>query len=187
MNAVLETLIQWDRHLFVWINTGLSNPFFDLVLPWCRERFFWAPLYLFIVSYIGMIYGKKSWIPLLGLLLAVGLTDQVSSTLVKKNIERPRPCREVALEHQVIMRVECGSGFSFTSSHAANHFAVAIFVIGLFGRVRRWVRPALLSWAALIAFSQVYVGLHYPGDVLGGAMIGSLIAWGVVNLVMRYK
>jgi undecaprenyl-diphosphatase len=186
MNALLETLISWDRTVFLWINSDMSNPVFDFVLPWCRERFFWAPLYLFVVSFMWTNYGKKGWLLVIGLMLTVGLTDFTSSTLVKKNVERPRPCRDELLAQRIVRRTDCGSGFSFTSSHAANHFAVAVFIIGLFGATRRWIKPAAIIWASLIAISQVYVGLHFPGDIIGGAIIGSGIAWAGARFVRRY-
>ncbi len=174
----LDSLIALDKTVFWAINTGLSNPVFDALLPWCREKWIWAPLYLFIASVSWLNFGKKGWLIVLGVVLAAGLADFTSSTLVKKNVQRIRPCNDPDMHGQVILRLEgCGSGYSFTSSHAANHFSAAVFLIGIFGRRARWVRPALLSWAGLIGFSQVYVGVHYPLDVLAGAALGSLLGW----------
>jgi len=172
MNTLLHWLMECDRSVFFWINGSLSNPVFDAILPWCRERFFWAPLYLFLGAFSWMNFGKKGWIVVLGLICAVGLADFTSSTLVKKNVERLRPCNDPEMQEVIHLRVHCGGGYSFTSSHAANHFAAAVFLIGVFGRLRRWIRPVAIAWASLIALSQVYVGVHYPGDVVGGAIIG---------------
>ncbi|MBK8556199.1 MAG: phosphatase PAP2 family protein [Lewinellaceae bacterium] len=85
----------------------------------------------------------------------------------------------------VIRRVSCGGGYSFTSSHAANHFAVAVFLAAVFGGLSRWLRPGLLLWAAVISFAQVYVGVHYPGDVLAGALLGAIIGWGIYRIGER--
>jgi undecaprenyl-diphosphatase len=186
MNAVIQTLISLDQTVFQWINSDMGNAFFDMILPWFRERFFWAPLYLFIVSFFVINYRKKGWFLVAGLVLTVGLTDFTSSTLVKKHVERLRPCREPALEGKIVMRTDCGGGFSFTSSHAANHFAAAVFLSGFLGAIRRWIKPVALCWAGLISLSQVYVGLHYPGDVICGALIGIAIAWWSVKTIKRF-
>ncbi len=174
---MLEILQDWDVNLFQFINGSLSNSVFDVLLPWFREKWFWMPLYLFVVAFVLLNFRGRGWIIILGLILAAGLSDYTSSTLVKKNVQRLRPCNDPEMFEKLHSRVPCGGGYSFTSSHAANHFAVAVFIIGMFGGLKRWIRPVALSWAALIAFSQVYVGVHYPGDVLGGAVLGSAIGW----------
>jgi undecaprenyl-diphosphatase len=174
-----QLLLQADTALFQAINGGLANPLFDALLPLCRERWFWAPLYVFVVSFAWLNYGRKGWFVVLGLVLAVGLADYTSSSLVKKNVRRIRPCNDPGLVVQA--RVPCGSGYSFTSSHAANHFAAAVFLIGTLGHLHRRIRPLVLAWAALIAFAQVYVGVHYPADVLCGALLGAAIGWAVAK------
>lgn len=174
----IDALQSLDAAIFTWINQGWSNPVFDLLLPLCREKWFWAPLYLFVAAFTVLNFGKKSaWI-IAGLVLAVALADHSSSEWVKKNVQRLRPCNDPALRETVVLRLDsCGSGYSFTSSHAANHFAAAVFLIGVFGGLSRWVRIALLGWASLVALSQVYVGVHYPGDVIGGGLLGALLGW----------
>lgn len=176
----LQMLQDWDVALFHWVNSGMSNAFFDAVLPYCREKWLWAPLYLFVAAFVWLNYRRKGWLIMLGLVAAVGLADFTSSTLIKKNVQRIRPCNNPTMIENVQQRVHCGAGYSFTSSHAANHFAAAIFLIGFFGTLARWVRPVALIWATTIAFSQVYVGVHYPGDVICGAILGALIGWCIV-------
>lgn len=174
----METLIQWDTALFRFVNDSLGNGLFDAVLPWCRERWFWAPLYLFVAAFSWINFGRRGWWVVLGIGVSVALADFTSSTLIKKNIQRLRPCNDPALRAEVRLRVPtCGSGYSFTSSHAANHFAVAVFLIGALGHVSRHLRPALLCWAGSIALAQVYVGVHYPADVLCGAALGAAVGW----------
>lgn len=185
MSAMLDYAVALDRSVFFWINDGLSNPLFDALLPWFRERFFWAPLYLFLGAFSWTNFGKKGWVIVLGLVCAAGLADFTSSTLVKKNVQRLRPCNDPAMVESVRLRAPCGGGYSFTSSHAANHFAAAVFLIGIFGRTRRWIRPAAIGWASLIALSQVYVGVHYPGDVLAGAGIGAGAGWLMLKLLEK--
>ncbi|GJM34616.1 MAG: hypothetical protein DHS20C18_36170 [Saprospiraceae bacterium] len=118
------------------------------------------------------------------LFFAVGLTiavaDGASSQLIKKNVKRLRPCRTEALA--VNLLVPCGGGYSFTSSHATNHFAIALLLIMVFGKRFRQIKWPLLLWAASIAYGQVYVGVHYPIDVIAGGLLGSLIGVGVAYL-----
>jgi len=178
-----ETLLELDRTMFQWINGACGNALFDAVLPFMRERWFWAPFYLFILAFTWINYGRRARYIVLGMVLCVALADFTSSTLIKMSVQRLRPCKDPAMTEKVVMRVSCGGGYSFTSSHAANHFAVAVFLIGVFGGISRWVRPALLFWAGLIAFSQVYVGVHYPADVIVGALLGASIAWGIYRFM----
>lgn len=181
-------LQSWDASLFQLINGRMSNALFDAVLPLLREKWFWAPLYLFVAAFSWLNFGKKKgWLVVLGLVAAVGLSDFTSSSLIKKNVQRLRPCNDPVMVEQVTLRAPCGAGYSFTSSHAANHFAAAVFLIGIFGGLARWLRPAALSWAAAIAFSQVYVGVHYPGDVICGALLGAAIGWAGVLAFRRFQ
>ena len=176
-----------DLTLFQWINSDLGNPFFDAVLPLFREKWFWAPFYLFIVSFIWQNFSrKKSLLLLLGLVFSVALADFTSSNLLKKNVQRIRPCNDPLLEHVVQLRVSCGSGYSFTSSHAANHFAVAVYLCLVFSFLGPWWCTGLLIWAFVVAISQVYVGVHYPGDVLGGGVLGVAIGWWTGYTVRRW-
>lgn len=183
---MLTLLQQWDAALFRCVNASMANPLFDAMLPFFREKWFWAPLYLFVGAFSWLNFGKKGWLIVLGLVAAVGLADFSSSTLVKKNVQRLRPCNDPVLAESVVLRAPCGSGYSFTSSHAANHFAAAVFIIGVFGGLARWIRPAVLGWAGAIAFSQVYVGVHYPGDVVCGALLGALLGWWMLRTLRMF-
>jgi membrane-associated phospholipid phosphatase len=182
-----EMLQNIDVQAFQWINSGMANPLFDAILPWCREKWFWMPAYWFIAAFSWLNFGKKGWIIIFGMVVAAGLADFTSSTLIKKNVQRIRPCNDIQQFEKIVVRVPCGSGYSFTSSHAANHFAVAIFMIGIFGPVRKWVKPAALIWASTIAISQVYVGVHYPGDVITGGLLGAIIGWIAFKSLNRWN
>lgn len=176
----------WDLAVFHWLNESLGNPVLDAIMPWFREKWFWAPLYLFIGAFSWINFGRKGWIIVFGLALSVGVSDFTSSALVKKNVHRLRPCNDPAVVEHVHLRISsCGSGYSFTSSHAANHFAVAVFLIGVFGGSVRWLRPVALTWAAAVALAQVYVGVHYPGDVFFGALLGAVAGRTVWALFRR--
>ena len=117
---MLDLITDLDKSLFRAINTGMSNDFFDTIIPWLREGKLWAPLYLFLVSFLWINFRRRGLIIGLGLILSVGLTDFTSGTLIKKNVQRVRPCNDPSMEMMIIERVPCGSGYSFTSNHAAN-------------------------------------------------------------------
>ncbi len=174
---MIESLHQFDVDLFLSIHRGLSNPFFDWLLPLLRNRYFWTPLYLFIVVFCVREYKKKGWLIIGMLLFTFAIGDLVASRLIKNVVMRIRPCNELTLTSDIIHRVACGSGYSFPSSHATNHFAIAIFLIFVFYDKWKPILPLALAWAFIISFSQVYVGVHYPVDVMGGAILGALIGF----------
>lgn len=109
------------------------------------------------------------------LALTFGLADFGSATIIKSAYKRVRPCNDPAMAAIIISRVPCGTGYSFPSTHASDHFAIAIFLGAVFYRRYRWVLPACIAWAASISLAQVYVGVHYPIDVTAGAIFGTLV------------
>ncbi|ATP55215.1 phosphatase PAP2 family protein [Pedobacter ginsengisoli] len=172
---MIESLQQFDVELFLKIHRGLANPFFDWLLPLMRNRFFWAPLYLFIIVFSFIEYKKKGWYIIGMLLVTFAIGDLVSSRIIKPTVARVRPCNEITLANDIIHRVPCGSGYSFPSAHATNHFAIAVFLIFVFYDRWKLILPIGLFWAFIISFSQIYVGVHYPIDTMAGAILGMLI------------
>lgn len=172
---MLEYLTEIDKIVFLSINQGLSNPFFDFLMPILRNPYTWAPLYLFILIFAIKNYKKRGIIMILFFLLSFGLGDMISASVIKPQVMRVRPCNDVPFKEQVKVRVRCGSGYSMPSSHATNHFAMGVFLLMVFRK--RWKPIIWLSilWAASISFAQIYVGVHYPGDVLVGTLLGILI------------
>ncbi len=170
-------MIQLDQDLFFFINHYLHFGALNKLMPYWRSMYFWTPLYIFFISFLLYNFGKKAAIYLLALGLTVGIADMTSSRLIKNNIKRERPCNDAQIKIHVKLLVPCGSGYSFTSSHAANHFAAAVFIILTFVDKRRWLKWSLLFWATSISFGQVYVGVHYPLDVICGGLWGSGIGW----------
>lgn len=177
-------LSQWDTGLFEAINTGMSHPLLDMVMPFLRQPYFWLPLYVFFIAFVFFNFGRKGYWLLLFTMLTVSTSDSVSSRPVKQYFQRLRPCNSDNVH--VIERVRCGSGYSFTSSHASNHFAIATFLMLTLGRIFRRLSPWLYLWAASVSFAQVYVGVHYPGDVLGGAVLGIATGLFWATLYRRY-
>ena len=180
---MLENLLQLDLSLFGFVNQSLANPMFDFLMPLFRSKFFWIPLYLLILVLLAIKLKWKSISLVILIVLTIFISDKISSELIKKTVCRVRPCNEITLSESLIKRVECGNGYSFTSTHAANHFAFAhiftlILVPFLSSKKSNRRLYAILSyfWAFSIAFAQVYVGVHYPSDVMAGALLGLLLA-----------
>lgn len=184
---MFEQLIQFDEQVFLAINEGMSNPFFDWLMPLLRNKYFWSPVYLFLIVFLPRNYGKWGWLCLLFLIITFGVCDYFSASIVKPAVERLRPCNDIELKDEVIARVACGSGFSFPSSHATNHFGMAMFLAGTFYSRWKWIVPLAFFWAFSIIFAQVYVGVHYPLDVLSGALLGCLIGYITARLFSTVK
>jgi len=172
---MIDQLISLDQQAFLAINQGLSNAFFDWLMPILRNPYTWAPLYLFIVVFSIRNYRKKGVLIVLFILITFGIADALSSSVIKKSVKRVRPCNDIEFKEEVAVRVRCGSGYSFTSSHAANHFAISTVLILIFYRRWKHILWLALLWAALVSFAQVYVGVHYPLDVIAGALLGTVI------------
>jgi undecaprenyl-diphosphatase len=180
-----------DQQLFLFINS-LNSPFMDQVMHIISGRLIWVPLYLAILIYLGITYKRKFLIILIFIILAAAFTDQIS-VLFKNSVQRLRPCHEPVLQGLVhLFNGECGGQFSFVSSHAANSFDVALLSL-LFIR-KRWYTISIISWAAVICYSRVYLGVHYPMDVICGAIQGSLVGWIFYSLyiltdnkILKYK
>lgn len=169
-------LKEWDRDLFIKLNSDWTNSFFDLVLPWARNPSLWIPLYLFLFFFVLLNFKIKSGWWVLLFIATVALTDMTGTYLIKHNFERLRPCRNPEMaDHIRLLVTQCGGGYSFISNHAANHFGMAMFFYISFRKIIPRLAWISFAWAGLIAYAQVYVGLHYPFDVLGGALLGVLV------------
>lgn len=179
--------MNFDYRLFHFINTELANSILDYLAPVFRERLTWIPLYLLLIAIIIYRFRLKSLVIIAFAILAVGSSDYISSSIIKPIVKRVRPCRDAKLEGNVRVLINCGSGYSFPSSHAANHFALACFLSLSVFKKRKSVVIALYIWAGLIAFSQVYVGVHFPVDVTSGAIFGIFIAILLYQLMIKIK
>ena len=182
IDACNLTSMNWpsaDFELFLLIHTQWVAEFADRVMPHYREKSTWIPLYLFLIYWILKKYRRTGF--LLGSLggLSVGLADHTSSKIIKPAVGRLRPCRTPELIAEIRELINCGPGLSFPSSHAANHFALAVFLFVLFRRRYPVAAWAGLIWALSIGYAQIYVGLHFPMDVVAGSVLGALIGWGL--------
>lgn len=173
---MIEFLDLIDTNLFLLIN-GLHNGFFDVVMVYVSAKFFWLPLYIFLLYLIIKKFSKKSWLVLVFVFLLILAADQLSVHAFKNVFERLRPCHTPDLLFIVHTVEKCGGKFGFVSSHAANSFALAFFVSALLKSYYRWIPWLMFSWAFLTIYSRVYLGVHFPGDVIGGAILGILVGW----------
>lgn len=181
----MESLLHLDEQLFYLINNGWQNPFLDTIMPIWREKSTWIPLYILLAAFVIYHFKIKGLYLIIALALLVGISDNISSQLIKKNVRRIRPCNDATIEN-VHRLISCGSGYSFPSTHAVNHFVVATFLSMTLGRFFRKIRLPLFLWAASIAFGQVYVGVHYPLDIFCGAILGSLLAFIGAKLYFKW-
>jgi len=168
-----------DKAFFVFINQGLQNDWFDLMMPFIRNQFFWAPLYLFMLLFVAVNFehNRKWWI--LFFIILPMVTDYVSSSLIKENFFRLRPCNDLEMVKtaRFLLNYRPQSS-SFTSSHATSHFALAAFFFyTLKTKMKNWAYLFFI-WAFVICFAQVYVGVHYPIDVICGGLLGYFIGKG---------
>ncbi len=174
---MIETLKHWDTQLFLFLN-GMHNEFWDFIMFWASEKLIWIPLYIFFLYLIIRHFKKKFyWIMAMAILM-IAMSDLVSVHAFKNVVMRLRPCHEPALEGLVhLVKNKCGGEFGFVSSHAVNHFAMASFFSVIFFKRIRFFIPLIFLWAAFISYSRIYLGVHYPGDVICGALVGAMLGF----------
>ena len=181
---MIDQIIHWDIKLFLFIQENIRNPLMDAFVPLLRNRFTWIPLYFFLFYWLWSRFGSKSIRVLLLTSILIFVSDQSSSSLIKPTVKRNRPCNNTEISSKFKPLIPCGSGYSFTSSHATNHFALAMFIGLILYKKNRGFLFGLMVWAGLVACSQVYVGVHYPLDVIAGAMLGVVLGgiFGIIAL-----
>jgi undecaprenyl-diphosphatase len=174
MQETIDNLINGDQQLFLWLNS-LHHLYLDTIMAWITNKYTWIPMYLVLLYKIVRTYGRTGWIYFLAMIVAVILADFVTSGIMKPFFERPRPCHDPVIGHLVHQVTGCGGRFGFASSHASTSFAV-ITSLWLFTKDRlKWMKW-LFIWPLIYSYSRVYVGVHYPGDILTGALVGILVA-----------
>jgi undecaprenyl-diphosphatase len=165
-----------DQQLFLFLNS-LNSPFCDQVMWIISSRLTWVPLYLAILIVLGIKYKRKFLVIILMIIIAITLSDRLSF-FIKNGIQRLRPCHEPDIEGLVhIVKGYRGGLYGFVSAHASNAFMVAVLSL-LFIR-KKWFTYSMIFWALLVGYSRIYLGVHFPGDVICGSILGIMIGWGV--------
>ncbi len=185
----METILQLDRELLLYLNS-FNSPLFDNFFWVITSVIIWVPLYAAILYVVFKEQGIKGFVAVLALALLVTLCDQISSNIFKEGFERLRPSRDPSLEGLVdLINGKRGGKFGFVSSHATNSFGLAAFSLLLFRY--RWYTVFILFWASLNSYSRIYMGVHYPGDILGGIILGVLLGvfvyWFYKKVAARFK
>ncbi len=183
---MLEELLKYDTELFLFLNR-LGATSWDGFWLFVTEKWSSIPLYILLLVLIYRQFGLKTTaIILVAIALMITCTDQLGN-LFKHGFKRPRPCQVEELDSLIrYVAKRCGR-YGYFSAHAASSMATAVFV-GLLLKSKYYYLPFfLLAWAVLIGYSRIYLGVHYPLDVITGMIIGSFIGWGFYKLVLRVK
>lgn len=178
---MIDWLIDIDKSAMVALN-ALHSPLLDPVMVFFSNKWVWAPLYALLIYILYRRFAMKAWWLILALVAVIAVADRLTSGVMKPAFARYRPCHDTEMAAKIHVVDGCGGRYGFPSSHAANTFALAAFFCFLF----RWQRRYrwLVLWAATVSYSRIYLGVHYPMDVV----VGSLVGWGigaVAVLVLR--
>lgn len=181
-----DFILNIDHQLFTFLN-GLHNEPMDFVMYWFSDRFFWIPLYAFLLGSVIYHYRKKAILLIIVTAALVASTDQVSRSF-KYGVERYRPCRSESnhLPKPHLIKNHCGGKYGFFSAHASNTFGIAMFFGSLLTPLFKRSKQILLFWAAIVAYSRIHLGVHYPLDIFCGALCGLLFGWVYTKISLKY-
>jgi undecaprenyl-diphosphatase len=160
-----------DKALFLFLN-GLHTHFFDHVMFWATRGLLWLPLYLLFLYFLFHKYGWNSLLVILVGLLMIVVSDQLS-WFVKETVQRLRPSTQPGLMVHIVDAYKGGT-YGFYSAHASNTLSVAMFLVIVMGRKYWYVWIPALCWSLLMSYTRIYLGLHYPGDIMAGWLAGFL-------------
>ena len=184
MKALFEQLQHFDTELFLLMNEK-HNAFFDVIMFWASDKLFWIPFYAVLLFFLIKIYKKFSAYILLAIGITIGLSDQIASGLIKNSVKRLRPSHEPSLMPLIhLSKAGPGGMYGFVSSHSANAFGLLTFLFFLLPSKYKWLKIILFCWALLVSYSRIYNGVHYPSDVIGGAIVG-ILSGGLVGMIFQ--
>ncbi|HVU54438.1 MAG TPA: phosphatase PAP2 family protein [Puia sp.] len=180
--SLFEWLDHIDKFFLTLIQHDSDNAVLDVVMPVLRDPYTWVPFYVFMLYYCLRKGQQHAWIFISLSLLTFAITDSLTAQIMKPFFERLRPCHDPDMAPTIRMVIDCGGLYSMPSSHAANHFGLAAFwyyAIKTIGGKKWW---GLYWWAGAVCYAQIYVGKHYPFDVLAGACTGLLAGYGMSRI-----
>ncbi|MBP9923224.1 MAG: phosphatase PAP2 family protein [Bacteroidia bacterium] len=179
---MIEKLKDLDADFVLFVN-GKHTPFLDSFFYIVSMTWVWIPLYILLLYLVLKNFRSQSWLILLCIIILITLSDQFASGLVKQWVMRYRPTHNIILGPQLhLVNDYKGGMYGFISSHASNVFAITSFLTFILKEVRlKWLW-LLWIWAGLVAFSRVYLGVHYLSDILGGALAGVFFGWLISSL-----
>lgn len=172
----MEIIIALDKEFFLFLN-GLHAQWLDPIMFWISGKKEWIPFYVLIIAFLIREYKWKTILILAGIGLTITIADQITSGFMKPFFARPRPSHESTLQGLVhVINNYRGGAHGFASSHAANTFGLAMFIWILLKDKFRWI-VVIFLWAAVVSYSRIYLGVHYPGDIVVGGLIGAGSGW----------
>ena len=179
---MLEELLLYDKELFLYLN-GLGTDSWDGFWMFVTNKLNSIPLYLVLLVICYKQFGlKKTLIMLVSVALLITATDQLSN-FFKYGVQRLRPCHNPEISELMrLVKKSCGGKFGYFSAHAANHFSIAVFFTYLLKNKFKYIGFLLFIWAFAIAYSRIYIGVHFPLDVVTGIAIGIVLGWVFVKL-----
>lgn len=182
---MIEQIKHWDEVFFLHLNS-FHWDWLDPIMFALTGKLIWIPMYAFFLFLIINHFKKRSvWI-LAGVGLAILMADQTASGFMKPFFERLRPCHDPRWEGLIHNFSGCGGMYGFVSSHASNSFALATYLTIVFQkRIRGFAW--LFLWAAVVGYTRIYLGVHYPLDILVGAIVGAVCGWLAWFILVKIK
>ena len=163
--------------MFLFLN-GKHNLFFDFIMYWSSNKYIWIALYVFLLFLLYKNHKNRTIIIFLLAISLITISDQITSGLIKNLVKRPRPSHEATLADSIhLVNDYRGGDYGFPSSHASNSFSIAVFIFLLLNKSYPWIKYVLFPYAILVSYSRIYLGVHYPGDVFFGMIIGALLGY----------
>lgn len=184
--GLIEQIEEWDRSLFLTINS-LHSPIIDQIMLAASNAIWWTPLFLWLLFALFKAYpGKKFIWVLLAIAVSITLTDRLSVEAFKEVFLRYRPCHNTEIQDMIhLVKSSCGGKYGFVSSHAANFAGLAMFFTKLLQFQYKKIYLVMILWAGIIGYSRIYLGVHYPADVIGGWILGAFLGWITFKMIEK--